>query len=94
MSSTAYRVIEIKTAGPSFNSDEDQELVDFLDIEADFYETLRDGGGMPDVPVKVLRKALHMREELHLSEKTVARLKEDISAAKAQGDESVTYSYF
>ena len=94
MSVRAYRVIEVKTADPSFNLYDDRALAIFLGTEADFFDKLHEGAGTADVPIKVLRKAVRIRAKLHLSEGTVTRLKQDIAAAEYLKDESVTYYCF
>lgn len=94
MGTWARRVIEIKMADASFNFQDEGNLVDFLDAEIDVYSHLYDGGGMIDVPLNILRKAVRKAGELHLSEKTIKHLKEDIKSAKFNNDESVTYSCF
>jgi hypothetical protein len=94
MSVRAYRVIQIMLADASFNLTYDQKLMNFLDVEAMFSYSLNEAGGMVDVPVKVLQKALTTASKLELSNDTVRRLKEDIAAAQANKDDSVTYSCF
>ncbi len=94
MSRRAYRIIKMTFADASFNLQDDRKLVNFLDAETMFSYDLSVAGGMVDVPVKVLRKAVREASKLELGEDTVKRLKEDISFAKANKDESVTYSCF
>lgn len=94
MSRRAYRVVQITLADASFNLTYDQKLMNFLDAEAMFSYSLNEVGGTVDVPIKVLQKAVRTASKLELSEDTVKRLKEDIAAAKANKDESVTYSCF
>lgn len=94
MSIRAYRVIEIKMADPSFDVWHDKALMNFLDAEALFFDGLSDSGGMADVPINVLKRAMRVRAKLHLSEEIVAHLKQDIAAAESAGDELVTYYCF
>lgn len=97
MSRWAHRVVRITFAEPSFNLDDDQKLVDFLEAESEagFYPYINDyGSGEVDVPLGVLRKAVRKAPELGLSQEIVNRLKEDIAFARANKDESVTYSCF
>ena len=97
MSVRAYRVVQVTFADPSFNVYQDQKLVNFIETESEagFYPYLNDyGSGEVDVPLKVLRKAIRMASKLDLSEETIKLLKEDITFARANKDESVTYSCF
>ena len=94
MGTWARRVVEIKMADASFNFQEEGNLLDFLDNEIDVYSNLHDGGGMIDVPLSILKKAVKKAAELNLSEKTIESLKEDIKAARLNKDESVTYNCF
>ncbi len=93
MSVRAYRLIEIKLEDkPSFNLWHDQKLRDFLEAEADIFSHLdSDGTGMTEVPVKTLKKAVGKVAELNLDAKTIDQLKKDITAAKFNKDEYVTY---
>lgn len=90
----ARRVVEIQMADPSFKFEDESDLLDFLNNEIDVYDNLHNGGGMIDVPLSILRKAVRMAGELHLSEKTIKCLKQDIRTARLNKDESVSYSCF
>lgn len=97
MSVRAYRIVEGTFAEPSFNIYQDQKLVNFIEAESEagFYSYFNDyGSGEVDVPVKVLRKAVRMASKLDLSGEMIKLLKEDIAFARANKDESVTYSCF
>ena len=94
MSINAYRIIDIKMGKASFNLYRDMSLADFLDAEMQLYGGIRDGVGMIDVPVTILKKALRQSEKLNLSEKTMKRLQSDIESAKSAKEEVVTYYCF
>ncbi len=94
MTRNAHRVIEIKMADVSFNLMYDNNLVDFLDAEMDFNSSVHEGGGMVDVPVSVLRKAIRRSAKLGLTDETIGNLQRDIAAAKSTKDECVLYYCF
>ncbi len=97
MSVRAYRVNSNAFEDASFNVYQDRKLVNFIESESEtgFYSYLNSyGSGEVDIPIKVLRQALKCASQLNLSEETIGRLTQDIAAARASKDESVTYSCF
>ncbi len=95
----AYRVIEIKRAETaSFKLGSQLDLLDFIEQHnedyAGFYEQLNaDGGGMVNVSVTALRKAVKSKK-LKLPPEVVAALRKDIAWAEAQGVDDVQYDCF
>ena len=83
MSIRAYRVIKIEYAKPdTFNFSGDGKLVNFFDREYDFFKTLDEGGGLVELPVEALQRALSgvpMHEELKEA------LQKDIEACRGNG---------
>ena len=94
MSVKAYRVIEVKMETASFNLWHDHKLMQLLDGEGDFSSNLSDGVGLTQVPVKLLKRAVRMSTKLDINKETVKQLQEDIAAAKANGEDHVTYYCF
>lgn len=93
MSVRAHRVIRIEYATyASFNLWHDRDLVEFLEGEWYFYEKLDSGGGgMVEIPVEVLEKAL---EEASLSDDVKKAVQLDVDYCKNAGEEFVLYSCF
>jgi len=89
MSVRAYRVNQIDFEdSESFNLWHDRKLMDFLDGEYDFSESLNGGGsGMVELPIEALKEAI----KLDLGEDTVKALQRDIEACQ---DEYITYYCF
>jgi hypothetical protein len=95
MSVWAYRDVDNVTVPPSFNVWHDHDLMDFLDAEAEFSTYLTHGGvGCVIVEVKVLRKALKNTAKLNLSDKIIRRIKNDITYAESEKEDTVTYHCF
>ncbi|MDP2930912.1 MAG: hypothetical protein Q8O05_00235 [Chloroflexota bacterium] len=84
-------MVKVKTNAESFNLWHDHKLVDFLDAEAQFLSYLKDGSGLADVPISLLKRALKRAEELGLNQDMVKAIQSDIKAAKEVGDEYVQY---
>ena len=79
MSVRAHRIKKIDYSNAeSFNLWHDTKLVEFLDKEGGFYETLTEGSGIAEVPTEVLKKAVKKAKELELEDWQVKQLKEDI----------------
>ncbi len=94
MSIQARRIIEIKTEDSyiSFNLWHDKRLMEFLDVESDFYSQLTgNGAGVSEISVEVLEKAISQAGELDLDADKVANLKKDIAWAKSHNEEFVQY---
>lgn len=92
MSTRAYRINKIEYEGAeSFNLWDDKKLMDFLDREYGFCEHLDMSGGIGEVSVEVLEKAI---KELDLDDCIVARLKRDIEWAKNRDEEYIQYYCF
>jgi len=89
MSIRAYRVVQIVTAKPnSFNLYQDTKLVNFLDTEYGFYESMTEGTGLTEVPVEALERAV---AEVEMDDEVKEALKKDIAVARAKGEEYVQY---
>ncbi|MCD6390913.1 MAG: hypothetical protein J7L92_02810 [Dehalococcoidia bacterium] len=83
MSVRAYRVIKIEHAQPNtFNLWHDDKLVEFLDKEYGFFEGLNESGGLTEVPIEALKRALK------------EALTKDIEACCKEGEEYVQYYCF
>ena len=94
MGTWARRIIEIKMADASFNFRDNGDLIDFLNKEMDFDSSVIEGGGMVDVPLTILAKAIRSSAKLGLNDETVSNLQRDIAAAKSKKDECVLYYCF
>jgi hypothetical protein len=91
MSVRAYRVVEIKTGGESFNLWHDEKVVDWLENKTSFFNSLNeDGCGLTYLEVDNLKTML---SEIGSEMDEYARkaIKEDISFAEQQGDSYVQY---
>jgi len=84
----------VKYADPAFNLYDDTALVAFLDDETMFSYEVATHGGRVEVPFGVLRKALRKAADLHLTQTTITRLRLDIAASKARGEDCVLYDCF
>lgn len=96
MSRWAHRVVRVVYAKElSFSLSEDTKLVDFLEGETLFSESLGYWGtGMFEIPLSILRRAVRNAKKLDLSTETVQYLRDDIEWAKKNGHEGVTYDCF
>ena len=92
MSVRAYRVIKIEHAEPNtFNLWHDEKLVEFLDREYGFFEGLNESGGLTQVPVEALERAL---KEVSIDNDLKEDLTKDIEACRKEGEEYVQYYCF
>jgi len=92
MSVRAYRVIKIEHAQPNtFNLWHDDKLVEFLDKEYGFFEGLNESGGLTQVPVEALKRAL---KEVPIDADLKEALTKDIEACCKEGEEYVQYYCF
>ena len=83
MSVRAYRVIEIRQEkADTFNLWHDEKLVEFLDTQYGFFETLHEGTGLVELPVGALERAL---VEVSMEEELKEALKKDIEACREEG---------
>jgi hypothetical protein len=90
MSIRAYRVMEIKTNGPSFNLWEDEDLVEWLDKKTAFFQSLNfDAVGLTEIDVDELKRALV--EINDLKQDIRKAIEEDINAAEEIGRDYVQY---
>ncbi len=94
MSVRAYRVIEIKiNPEANFNLWHDQEILDWLRVEADVSdETNTDGCGMMEFSVKDMRRMLKALP--HLDPLIVRAIKDDIKAVRKAGEEYIKYECY
>lgn len=82
MSVRAYRVNKIDhECGDTFNLWHDDKLVEFLDRECGFYESLSDGTGLVEVPIEALEQAL---ERVEMDEELKGAIRRDIEACRDQ----------
>lgn len=85
------KVIEYEE-GESFNLWHDTKLMEFLEGNSDFYNSLnQDGCGVGEVSVEVLEKAI---KEVELEEDLKASLQVDIDYAKKNELEYIQYYCF
>jgi hypothetical protein len=92
MSVRAYRVIKIEHAQPNtFNLWHDDKLVQFLDKEYGFFEGLNESGGLTQVPVEALERAL---KEVPVDDDLKEALTKDIQTCRKEGEEYVQYYCF
>lgn len=95
MSVRAYRVVQAISEQSTFDLWNDQNLMDFLDSEILFSESLRsDGTGVVDVPIDVLEQAIRKADELKLDQDTIKQINLDVQFAKDTKDEYVSYYCF
>jgi hypothetical protein len=96
MSVRAHRVVKVEYAPEaSFNLYWDGKLVEFIEGHDGVWDRLNsDGCGQACIAVETLEEAISKNGELNLDEDTVKVLKEDIEAAKAEGEEYITYDFF
>jgi len=90
MSVRAYRVIKIDyEKNDTFNLWHDDKLVEFLDREYSFYETLSDGRGIVQLPIEALEEAL---KKVEMDEDLRKAITKDIEVSRDCGH--VTYYCF
>ena len=83
MSVRAYRVIEIRQEqADTFNLWHDEKLVEFLDSQYGFFETLHQGTGLTELRVEALEHAL---SEVPMDEEVKQALQKDIEACGDNG---------
>jgi len=83
MSVRAYRVIEIRQEkADTFNLWHAEKLVEFLDTQYGFFETLHEGTGLVELPVGAFERAL---VEVSMEEELKEALKKDIEACRGNG---------
>ena len=83
MSVRAYRVIEIRQEqADTFNLWHDEKLVEFLDTQYGFFETLHEGTGLVELPAEALERAL---SEVPMDEEVKQALQTDIEACRGNG---------
>lgn len=94
MAIDAYRITDFNVNEPSFSLWYDEKLVHFLNREVQLLDSLNsDGGGLVDIPVDILSKAIEMSSELELDNDTVEQLRSDIAIGKVHWSKCVSY-YF
>ena len=110
MSVRAHRINKIEwEQGETFNLYHDEELNSFFEDEYNFYESLPEGTGITELPVKALKDAIIKIKDGELIKETAERkgaeleeykkemieqLQVDINWAEAKGDEYINYYCF
>ena len=93
MSVRAYRINKIDTKeNNTFNLWHDNKLKDFFDTEYGLFESMTEGCGITELPVKALKRAL--KEVKGLEKYIKEEIEDDIKWAEKKGEDYIQYYCF